>query len=138
MYRYSGCVWPFPHRLTGDGHKRLMSPLPESVREYNEPAAWTDGDVEYLIEMYRKNLSFPFIADVLERSLDSIRVKVKRLRQSGVLPYRGNIQHILSEKRREYIRRNYPKYGIEYCARHLGFSLITVEEYVKKMRLKVA
>ncbi len=27
-FRYEGCRWPFPHRISGDGYDRLMNGLP--------------------------------------------------------------------------------------------------------------
>ena len=136
MYRYSGCVWPFPHRITGDGYQMLMDQLgslPEAQREPQQ--IWDDEDVEQLVTMYRKNLTFNFIADVLDRPVDGIRDKVRALRKAGVLPYRGKVAKILAEKRKQYLRRNYPKFGLEYCARHLGYTLGTTELYVQQMGL---
>jgi len=134
MYRYSECVWDFPHRITGDGHQRLMNFFGAFPKEQTIEINWDDEDIEYLIELYRKNHTFDFIADVLERSVDGIRAKVKALHRAGILPYRGNLQTILREKRKQYIKRNY-RYGIEYCIRHFDCAPYTVRKYAREMGL---
>lgn len=137
MYRYSGCKWPFAHRITGDGYQRLMDCLSSFPKTpYDQQQKWTDEDVEYLIEMYRKNLRFDFIAEVLGRPIGSIRKKIVFLHRDNLLEQRPNIQSVLFKKRNEYIKRHYLVRGVRYCSRHLGLAKSTIEVYAGKMRLK--
>jgi len=135
MYRYSACEYPFPHRITGDGYQNLMHPLDRFPRQYAAGAIWDEEEVEYLIELYKRNFTFDFIADMLERPIDGVRSKVRLLCKKGLLQYRGRLPKILGDRRKQYIGRNYPKFGLKYCARHLGRSVSTVEIYVKQMGL---
>jgi len=137
MYRYSECVWDFPHRITGDGYQRLMNFFSMFPQEQFEDVKWDEEDVDYLLALYHRNHTLYFIADVLERSVYSVHAKVKSLRKHGLLPYRGKIEHMLSEKRQQYIRRHYPQRGIDYCARHLGLKPRSILTYVRQMGFEV-
>jgi len=140
MYRYSGCRWPFPHRLTGDGHDKLMSALeilPEGKRSPIVP--WTQEEKDALVVMYKKNLRYAFMAEVLDRSVDSVRKEIVFLHRDGLLKQRPNIQSVLFKKRNEYIKRHFLIRGVDYCVRHLGLAKSTIEVYAEKLGLtKVA
>jgi len=128
VYRYAGCRYPYPHRLTGDGYQILMAGMRLFERTPQKPRAWTDEEEAILIEMYRKCKPISYIADVLDRDDLVTRAHAILLQKRGKLERRPNIQVKRSQQRRAFIQRHYHR-GIEYCVRHLGLSKKTVEKY---------
>ena len=132
MYRYSGCRYPYPHRLTGDGYQILMAGMRLFERTPQKPRAWTDEEEAILIEMYRKCKPISYIADVLDRDDLVTRAHAILLQKRGKLERRPNIQVKRSQQRRAFIQRHYHR-GIDYCMRHLGLSRSTVRTYAQQL-----
>ena len=135
MYRYSGCRYPYPHRLTGDGHRILMAGMRLFERTPQKPRAWTDEEEAILIEMYRKCKPISYIADVLDRDDLVTRAHAILLQKRGKLERRPNIQVKRSQQRRAFIKRHYQERGIKYCMRHLGLARNTVRTYAEQLKL---
>lgn len=135
MYRYSNCRHPYPHRITGDGHRALLHGLELIPVVSVQRVFWTDEEIEELVQMYHRNLTFAHIADVLDREQSSVAKKVEELISKG-LKRRPGIRSLLSGKRKEYVRRHYPVRGLDYCVKHLGLSPSTVRHYAHEMGLR--
>lgn len=133
MYRYAGCRWPYPHRLTGDGYQVLMAGMRLFEVAPKEPQIWTGEEDTFLIEMYRKCKPISYITDMLERTEDGVKAHVVCLIKQGKLEQRHNIQVRRSQQRRAFIQRHFRERGIDYCMRHLGLARNTVRTYAQQL-----
>ena len=132
MYRYAGCRYPYPHRLTGDGYQILMAGMRLFECAPPKPRTWTNDENALLIEMYRKCKPISYIVDVLGRSASSVMTHKIILQKSRKLEKRHNIRVKRSQQYRAFIQRHFRECGLDYCARHLGLSKKTVQEYARQ------
>ncbi len=117
-FRYEGCRWPFPHRITGDGYDRLMNGLPGAPRV---PAAFVDAmervaAIELrkrlraegrLLEPSRRHVLSPLLERILRIIRDNPLKTSREIARIGAFHY----PELVSRRINDLIHRGYVETG---------------------------
>jgi hypothetical protein len=121
MFRYEGCYWPFPHRLTGDGYTRFMGLEPGQCGWLR---IWTEEDDAFIraqfpcsIESLKRH--FECSSDAVVRKLCELGLRIKK-------PGTGKILRWQAAQDAE-LKKLHGHLPVPEIAKRMGFS----ESYVQ-------
>lgn len=137
MYRYSGCRYPYPHRLTGDAYTRLMS-LDFCKPEKGDTefhVEWTPENEEYLIELVGEGRTWTEIADIFYAVAGNLMLHYARLVKKGRAPKMVRTRAIASELM-EYVIANLNKKTAAQLAQEIGYHANTVTGRLRQLGWK--
>ena len=134
MYRYAGCRYPYPHRITGDAYARLMSL--NYGKHYSGDTEfhvkWTPENDEYLIELAEAGKAWTEIADIFNTLEGNLRVHYARLvklhKARKIVKTRRMPPELM-----EYVVANLNKKPVGQLAQDIGYHICTV--YIKLHQL---
>jgi len=127
MYRYEGCRWEFAHRLTGDGHARLMG-TNYSVHS----VIWDEEDDEFIRAHY-PGCSIRFLRQQLGYGHETI---LKHLVQLGLRQKEQMLKDNKSGRINQEIIKCYEKEGPEKMSKRLGLSYSAIYHRAAALGLK--
>lgn len=140
MYRYSGCRFPYPHRITGDAYAQLMG------ANFDRPGPcdpefrvkWTPENNEYFLELVEGGVPWTEIADIFHAIEGNLQFHYDYLVRTGQAKRvkRVAVRHRIPNECMEHVIAHLNERPIRQLAREIGYHHNTVTKKLHELGYK--
>lgn len=105
---------------------------------------WTENEIAILKEYYPTK-GAPYCSKLINRTVAAIKTKVRKLglnvtkerRTQSINRNRNKRSNMWSDEEVNWLIKNYPNFGVEKCAIHLGKSIFSIKSKASKLGLRI-